>query len=93
MDLYGLSDLEIKQLIERALLPDLCECSVDGTCMTLNLTSCKDPLKKVVMNAISTRSLKSSRGIAELIGEARIRLSGLSVEVVEVGQSRATKHQ
>lgn len=74
MNSYGLSILEIKHLIERALLPDKCECTVDGEFVRITLSSHADPSDAVVITGIKKESLNTSRAIAELIGEARYLL-------------------
>ena len=74
MNSFGLSILEIQHLIERALLPDKCELTVDGECVRLMLTSHVDPIDSVVITGIKKETLNTSRAIAELIGEARYLL-------------------
>lgn len=75
MSIAFLSTLEIRNLIERALLPDQCTCEcTDGQTLDLTLQKLEDPAQKVVMNGIPLASLQSSRAIANLIGEARYLL-------------------
>lgn len=75
MPAYGLSLLEIRHLIERALLPDRCECTVIDGELTLRVTNAKDPTHVVVTGAVRLESLHASRAIAELVGEARYLLA------------------
>jgi hypothetical protein len=92
MGIYGLSALEIKHLIERALLPDKCMCTIVNGYLTLNLDSIIDPEIAIQIAGIKMESLSSSRSIAELIGEARYRLAqeskGLMVGEMRSSQSR-----
>lgn len=70
-----LSTLEIRYLIERALLPDICTCEcTDGRTLDVTLQKLDDPEQRVVLNGIALESLQSSRAIAHLIGEARYLL-------------------
>lgn len=71
MPVYGLSLLEIRHLIERALLPDRCECTVIDGVLTVRVTSATHPAQVVVTDGVSLESLHASRAIAELVGEAR----------------------
>ena len=88
MDLYGLSNLEILQLIERAFLPDVCRCTLAGDLLSLSLTSYRDPKKSVVLQAVDSQVLNSAREIVGLIADARIQLAGLTaVDVVHVAVS------
>ena len=67
-----LSTLEIRNLIERALLPDHCTCECkDGRTLELTLQKLGAPEHRVVLSGIALDSLQSSRDIANLIGEAR----------------------
>lgn len=75
MSAYGLSLLEIKQLIEHALLPDRCECTVIDGELTLRLTSATQPSQVVFTKGVRVESLHTSRAIAELVGEARYLLA------------------
>lgn len=69
---YGLSSLEIKGLLERAFLPDLCRCiSRDSDNMDLTLISAEDPSVYVRVPGISLRSLDSSRAIANLVAQVK----------------------
>lgn len=69
---YGLSSLEIKGLLERAFLPDLCRCiSREGDDMDLTLISADDPSIYVRVPGISLRSLNSSRAIADLVAQVK----------------------
>lgn len=71
-----LSTLEIRNLIERALLPDHCTCEcTDGRTLDVTLRKMDDPQQRVVLNGIPLDSLQSSRAIANLIGEARYLLA------------------
>lgn len=74
MSAYGLSPLEIKHLIERALLPDHCEFSEQNGLLTLRLTEKQHPHSSVTVNA-KMESLYTSRAIAELVGKARYSLA------------------
>lgn len=75
MSIPFLSTLEIRNLIERALLPDKCTCEcTDGRNLDLTLQKLEDPEQRVVLNGIPLASLQSSRAIARLIGEARYLL-------------------
>ena len=88
MDLYGLSNLEILQLIERAFLPDVCWCTLAGDLLSLSLTSYRDPNNSVVLQAVDSQVLNSAREIVGLIADARIQLAGLTaVDVVHVAVS------
>jgi hypothetical protein len=70
-----LSTLEIRNLIERALLPDQCTCECkNGRTLELTLEKLGAPEHRVVLNDIPLDSLQSSRAIANLIGEARYLL-------------------
>jgi hypothetical protein len=75
MSAYGLSLLEIRHLIERALLPDRCECTVIDDVLTVRVTSSTLPTHVVVTNPVRLESLHTSRAIAELVGEARYLLA------------------
>ena len=75
MDDYGLSLLEIKHLIERALLPDRCVCEVVSGVLTLTLVSEADSERVVTVTGIKAEGLNNSRAIAYLIGEARYMLA------------------
>ncbi len=75
MPAYGLSLLEIRHLIERALLPDRCECTVNDGILTVRVTSATHPPRVVVIEGVRLESLSASRAIAELVGEARYLLS------------------
>lgn len=72
---YALSDLEIQNLIERALLPDVCVCNCRGDSLTVTLTRQNDPGASVSLGNISMQSLQSSRSIAYLVGELRYLIS------------------
>jgi hypothetical protein len=74
MDGYGLSLLEIKHLIERALLPDRCVCEVVSGVLTLTLVSEADSAHVITVTGIKVEGLNNSRAIAHLIGEARYML-------------------
>jgi hypothetical protein len=75
MSVPFLSTLEIRNLIERALLPDLCTCAcTDGRTLDLTLQKLDEPEQRVVLSGIPLESLQSSRAIANLIGEARYLL-------------------
>lgn len=75
MDTHFLSTLEIRNLIERALLPDYCCCQCsDGRTLDLTLQKRDDPDQRISLTGIPLESLQSSRSIAELIGEARYLL-------------------
>jgi hypothetical protein len=75
MKSHFLSTLEIRSLIERALLPDQCTCEcVDGRTLDLTLQKLDDPHHRISMTGIALESLQSSRAIAKLIGEARYQL-------------------
>lgn len=78
MRTYGLSVLEIKHLIERALLPDKCECRIVNGYLAIEIYSLTNPSDTVQINGISMDSLTSSRALAELVGEARYRLAQAS---------------
>lgn len=70
-----LSTLEIRYLIERALLPDRCTCEcMDGLTLDVTLQKLDDPEQRVVLNGIPLDSLQSSRALANVIGEARYLL-------------------
>ena len=86
MNTYGLSMLEIKALIQRALLPDTCHCeiTVDGH-LNVTLVSSKNSACKIHLPKVRVDSLNSSRAIAELIGEARYRLA---IRIESVGYGR-----
>lgn len=80
MDSYGLSTLEIKYIIERALLPDHCFFSESNGLHTLRVTPKNHPLVSVVLPDLDFRKLSTSRAIAELIGEVRYRLANTSTQ-------------
>ncbi len=66
------STLEIRYLIERTLLRDVCTCEcMDGRTVNLTLHKLDDPELRVVLNRIPLESLQSSRALANVIGEAR----------------------
>ena len=70
-----LSTLEIRYLIERALLPDVCSCEcTDGRTLHVTLQKLDDPRQRVILNGIPLESLQSSRALANVIGEARYLL-------------------
>ena len=76
MNSYGLSALEIKAVIQRVLLPDICTCTdTDKGVFSLTLTCAKDSSCQIRMPGIRADSLQSSRAIAELVGEARYLLA------------------
>ena len=75
MEDYGLSLLEIKHLIERALLPDRCVCEVASGVLTLTLVSQTDSKHVVTITGVKTEGLNNSRAVAYLIGEARYMLA------------------
>ena len=77
---YGLSALEIKHLIERALLPDRCEFIEKNGLLALRLTQREPPFTSVTLTAARLESLYTSRAIAELIGEARSLLASANLE-------------
>lgn len=80
MNTYGLSMLEIKALIQRALLPDICHCEVTGDgYMEVTLVSSKNSACRVRLPRVRVDSLNSSRALAELIGEARYLLAANAV--------------
>lgn len=84
MDTYGLSALEVRALIQRVLLPDICRCDETGDGLfNLTLTSCNDAACQISIGKVRAGSLHSSRAIAELIGEARYLLA------LEIQASRA----
>ena len=75
MSKYGLSFLEIKHLIERALLPDRCVCEIAAGVLTLTLVSEADPTQVITFAGVKVEGLNNSRAIAYLIGEARYMLA------------------
>lgn len=75
MDNYGLSLLETKHLIERALLPDRCVCEVVSGLLSLTLTSEADVEHVITISGLKIEGLNNSRAIAHLIGEARYMLA------------------
>ena len=77
MNDYGLSLLEIKYLIERALLPDRCVCEGAAGILTLTLVSEADPARVIVLTGVRVEGLNNSRAIAYVIGEARYMLAQL----------------
>jgi hypothetical protein len=87
--MYGLSHLEIKRLLQRALLPDTCRCDIasDGT-MSLVLSNVRDAKNYVVVSPIRLDSLNSSRAIANLVGEARYLLATKGIHGAEVNVRR-----
>jgi hypothetical protein len=74
MNSYGLSLLEIKHLIERALLPDRCICNIQDGILTLSLTSEADAEQSIQITGVKVEGLNNSRAIAHLVGEARYML-------------------
>lgn len=82
MPALGLSPLEIKHLIERALLPDRCDFSEQDGLLTLRLTQKKYPHSSVTIHA-SIAELHTSRAIAELVGKARYSLAHTNAQMVE----------
>lgn len=74
MPTYGLTSLEIQQLIQRALLPDKCECTVENGVLTLRLIDPNQP-EDVFTAGANIDTLRSRRAIAELVGEARYLLA------------------
>ena len=75
MSTYGLSTLEIKHIIERALLPDQCECEISDGLLKVSLRSHPDGFAKVLIREVKLDSLLSSRAIAELVGAVRKKLA------------------
>jgi hypothetical protein len=87
MSITFLSTLEIRNLIERALLPDHCTCECpDGRTLDLTLQKMDDPRQRVVLNGIPLESLQSSPAIANLIGEARYLLVQSATQRRQVGR-------
>lgn len=76
MNIYGLSILEIRALIERALLPDHCRFveTSDGR-FSITVTSANHESCQISVRGIAFDELRSSRAIVELIGEARYLLA------------------
>ncbi|MBA1192246.1 DUF1652 domain-containing protein [Pseudomonas entomophila] len=72
MSLLGLSTLEMRQLIERACLPDRCEvsCSEDGH-LTIRLGKGDSLEECVVLCDVPLDSLNSTRDVLELITQLR----------------------
>lgn len=72
----SMSLLEIRHYIERAFLPDHCQCeSPDGLNLRLTLTSHEDPSRIVTMSGNRIADVQSSRAVSELVAEGRHRLS------------------
>ncbi|KPY96108.1 hypothetical protein ALP50_01092 [Pseudomonas syringae pv. spinaceae] len=93
MSVTFLSTLEIRYLIERALLPDLCTCECrDGRTLNLTLQKLDDPEQRVVLNRIPLESLQSSRSLANLIAEARSLLMQSATQRHWGNGSRAPVH-
>ncbi|KZL40965.1 DUF1652 domain-containing protein [Pseudomonas syringae pv. aptata] len=93
MSVTFLSTLEIRYLIERALLPDLCTCECrDGRTLNLTLQKLDDPEQRVVLNGIPLESLQSSRSLANLIAEARSLLMQSATQRHWGNGSRAPVH-
>ncbi|KPY79975.1 Uncharacterized protein ALO94_03576 [Pseudomonas syringae pv. spinaceae] len=80
MNNYGLSNLEIKYIIERALLPDRCVFSEHDGLHTLRVTPHNHPLQSVILPDLDFKYLSTSRAIAELIGDVRYRLADASTQ-------------
>ena len=80
MSIYGLSALEIQHLIERALLPDKCECDIANGYLTLHLCTTAGSGSSVILTPVRLESLSTSRAIAELVGEARYQLATFRAE-------------
>ncbi|MGE8045004.1 DUF1652 domain-containing protein [Pseudomonas monteilii] len=72
MSLLGLSTLEMRQLIERACLPDRCEvsCSEDGH-LTIRLGRGDSLEECVVLDGVPLDSLNSTRDVLGLIVQLR----------------------
>ena len=72
MSLLGLSTLEMRQLIERACLPDRCEvsCSEDGY-LTIRLGKGDSLEECVVLSGVPLDSLNSTRDVLGLIVQLR----------------------
>jgi hypothetical protein len=75
---YGLSTLEIKHIIEQAILPDHCDFIEQTGWLTLRVTK-KDRPDVVATASIQLEALNSSRAIAELIGKIRYLQSNPAV--------------
>ncbi|MCI8211453.1 hypothetical protein AUC61_18145 [Pseudomonas sp. S25] len=88
MDNYGLSALEIKYIIERALLPDHCLFSEDNGLHTLRVTLNNHPLISVVIPDLDFKGLSTSRAIAELIGDVRYRLANANSQERKFASSK-----
>lgn len=80
MNSYGLSALEIKYIIERALLPDRCLFSEHNGLYTLRVIPHDHPLQSVVLPALDFEDLSTSRALAGLIGDVRYRLANVSTQ-------------
>lgn len=76
MESYGLSTLEMRALIERVFLPDICksEVSHEGF-LRLTVTSATMPTCCVSLSDISLERLGTVRAIAELVGDTRYLLA------------------
>lgn len=73
---YGLSSLEIKALLQRVLLPDVCRCAPrENGNIDLTLISANDPSVYVKVPDIDLRKLNSSRAIADLVAQVRSLLA------------------
>lgn len=77
-----LSALEIRSLIERALLPDRCVCEFsDGRTLNLTLQKLDEPQQRISLTGIPLDALQTTRSVAELVGEARYLLEHGAVKV------------
>ncbi|MBC3955078.1 MULTISPECIES: DUF1652 domain-containing protein [Pseudomonas] len=94
MNAYRLSTLEIKHMVEQALLPHRCtwEAAQGGT-LALTLTNPGNPDHAICVTGIKLERMVSSRAISELIGEARLLMSMNQVPVSALDyRQAAAKH-
>ncbi|PVZ19572.1 MULTISPECIES: DUF1652 domain-containing protein [unclassified Pseudomonas] len=68
----GLSDLELRHIVERAFLPDTCEIQdVDAQHVHLKVTSHEDSRRVVFKEWVPHDALVSMRALAGLVQEVR----------------------
>ncbi|MCD5992835.1 DUF1652 domain-containing protein [Pseudomonas sp. CDFA 602] len=71
----GLSTLELRNIIERAFLPQRCTCTVGpDRSMTVQVTDPESGRIELLVTGISLERLNTSRSISDLVAELRVEL-------------------
>jgi len=90
MNAYRLSTLEIKHMVEQALLPHRCTWeAAEGESLTLTLTNPENPDHAICVTGIKLDRMVSSRALSELVGEARMLMSMNETPVAGLGYRQA----